>query len=112
MLCPPAAATSRALLACSCPRTSEKSISPGQGLSRNSATSTLTACSSDEPLRKETTSERLPAANTLPPAASAASEAFAIGTTRPSPSSGLLQEAMGRTPRTGRSEPSSASSPT
>jgi hypothetical protein len=106
-LWPPAAAISRARLACSWPRTSARSAassgggaSPGLAAGRGSLPSRwLTQrCSEETP----TTSSE---------STSAASAAFSSATARRRTPAARRQRAMGRTPVTGRTEPSSASSP-
>ena len=109
-LWPPAAATSRARLACACPWTSEKSAScPGTWpIQRDTSTSTRSSPPSRNP---STTWARLSAGWTANPWTTAASSAFSRGTHTASTPRLRASMAMGSTPRTGRTDPSSESSP-
>ena len=103
----PAAATSRARLACSWPRTSRRS-----GPSRGGAASVgaARAARGATPLRCSQTSSRWRAGRTSSPETKAASAAFSAGRIRVRPAS-RAAIATGMTPATGRRSPDRASSP-
>ena len=111
-LCPPAAATSSARLAVVCPRTSPKSgrgsleaDAPAAGLGSEGA-------NSSGRLSRLTTSARCLSPNTRTPSTTAASAALLCGTMTFEIPIRRAHTAIERVPRTGRSEPSSDSSPT
>ena len=111
-LCPPAAATSSARLTSPCPRTSEKSGPPS---SRVAVVWTRGGTGVPLPSRSANSSNAsasVATGYTASPSTTAASAAFAAGTTIARRPSSRAPTAIGSTPRTGRTAPSSPSSPT
>lgn len=109
--CPPAAATTRASTASSCPITSARSrasrelrVSDATSTNSTSGTSTSAPC-------QTATSARDPAARTSIPGTSLASASFPYGTIAVSNPARAAAKTAGRTPGTGRILPSRPSSP-
>ena len=112
MLCPPAAATSRARLTCSCPLTSQKSCSSPPTCWRSVSGSAVTGVPASTSSSRTTTSASVRTPKTLTSPTIAASWAFASGTTKKGRLSDRALTAIGRTPATGLTAPSKANSPT
>jgi len=112
MLCPPAAATSKARLTCPWPRTSPRSGVPSPSLGATHSASTLKRLRRSSPLRCEMTSDSRLAPNTSTPSTTAASGAFSTGRMRPLIPPALHASATERAPLTGLRAPSKPSSPT
>ena len=111
-LCPPAAAISSARLASACPFTSAKSSSYRPAATSNGSAAPGTAGTiSASPFSSAITSFRLPAPSTSIPSTTAASRALSAGSTSLRNPSPRARTAIGSTPRTGFSVPSSDSSP-
>src|SRR5213594_3627917 len=81
MLCPPAAATSSARLACACPFTSAKSTSSFARSANSAARSTCASGSVPRPSRKSASSERFAAPSTRTPETTPASGRLSRGST-------------------------------
>jgi site-specific DNA recombinase len=111
-LCPPAAAISSARCGTSCPRTSARSGSAVRAAAAVPTLGSAAAPAMGSPRRSATSSPRCRGDWTSQPPTTAASPAFSGGTTNRLTRRLRAQAAIGKTPRTGRSVPSSASSPT
>ena len=110
-LCPPAAAISRALLACSCPTTSKKSMPPSGFFLEWASRLISKGVMVSSPVKWRTTSERWVGASTDGPLTMAASPPFSWATTMYSMPHFFAPKVMGRTPFVRLSVPSRASSP-
>ena len=111
-LCPPAAAISSARFTWAWPFTSAKSSANRSADAPHSGAAGRAGSMRSPPFRKSTASRSVVAPIASIPSTTAASAAFAAGTRMRSSPSSLARTAMGSTPRTGRSVPSSDSSPT
>ena len=109
---PPAAATSRARRAAPCPRTSARSGPTAPALAaRTASTSRRGRSLGTRPSSRLTAARRVAGPSTSSPGTSPASAAFPRGTTSRRQPARAACSAMASAPATGRSEPSSASSP-
>src|SRR5438552_336637 len=110
-LWPPAAATSRARRACACPRTSARSPAASGAAARSASPSTVVGLRVASPRTWATASAMVSTAITGGPPASAASGAFAAGTTSPFSAARRAADAIDRAPRIAWTRPSRPSSP-
>ncbi len=116
-LCPPAAATSSARLACSCPRISSSAVKIVRPLSSPGVSSSLRLSawageSGLSPVRCRTSATTWSTGYTSKSGISAASRASQAGTNTLFNPRRRASAVIGSTPRTWRTEPSSESSPT
>ena len=111
-LCPPATATSIAVLTDSCPFTSAKSSPPSRSDSTRSARSVKQGSMTTSPARYCAASRSVRTGMTSMPATTLASTTFPSGTSTARLPMRFISRTIGRIPFTRRTSPDSASSPT